>query len=255
MLITLTNKTKIRQLAQKSPLVEICGFLVFDGENQLVIECKNKALDPEQSFLIDPKDFLRAKRAGQIIASYHSQHELNKCESFSVPDKLNSEGHKLFPMVLYLIHKDIFEEYMPNGYKSPYIGRVFAWGEQDCLSLTIEYYKNELGIDIKLPSYADRDELLTEHSKENGSFSANSEFYLENSFTKIKDGPPILADLKLNDLLLIKCFNSDIPSHIGIYMGNGRILHHTRSSLSKITELNKETLERTVFVARHQKFI
>lgn len=63
--------------AQATPGVEVCGFVVRDGDGCAVRTVRNVAADPERRFEMDPhgmvEAFRRAREQGEeILAIYHS---------------------------------------------------------------------------------------------------------------------------------------------------------------------------------------
>jgi len=65
---------KIREIAHKSPSVEVCGFLGFDKDEELFIirEESNTSPTPSQFFLINPLDYLLFKDKYEILGLFHS---------------------------------------------------------------------------------------------------------------------------------------------------------------------------------------
>lgn len=246
-MITEEIKKEIKEYALSMGKEECCGFIVScDGEKK-VIKCKNNSINKETNFLISPRDYLYAKHVGKIEFIFHSQYGV---DDFSDQDKINSEGHKL-PSILYVTDKDIFKEYFPQNYLSPYIGRKFVRGEQDCLTLLVDYYKNELRININLPSDV-KDEEFFKKNRSGISYKDKNNFFTDNGFEKVWDGAPNIFFLQKNDILLMKCPNSEVPSHIAIYLGNSYVLHQTRSAYSEIVKVTDVFLSKVCFVARHQ---
>lgn len=58
--------------------------------------------------------------------------------------------------------------------------------------------------------------------------------------------------LEIGDLLLMRLANrSGFPNHIGIYVGNGYLLHHVFGYQSKADPLSKQWTSRVIDVIRH----
>lgn len=51
---------------------EACGLLVQIGDDAHYVRCRNICEDPEQHFVLEPRDYLRASLTGTIIAVIHS---------------------------------------------------------------------------------------------------------------------------------------------------------------------------------------
>lgn len=54
---------------------EACGLLVQVGTEQKYLPCRNLCEQPEQHFVLDPRDYLRATLSGTIVAIIHSHPE------------------------------------------------------------------------------------------------------------------------------------------------------------------------------------
>jgi len=108
-------------------------------------------------------------------------------------------------------------EFKPEGFVLPLKGRDFVYGIVDCYTLVQDYYFRELNIklpDIKRPR--------------NDWWKRGEDFYTEN-FKKA--GFEVVAKLEKNCVLLIQVY-ADVPNHSGIYLGDGKILHHMEGRCS-----------------------
>lgn len=147
MLLNENLKQEIRQHALSKKEEEVCGFICFNFLSHIkeIYRCNNSILNKTNSFSISPLDYVRASRSGEILAVYHSH--INNNIEFSLSDRINANNHEI-PFILYNINQDIFNEYIPNNYDNPYVGREFEYGKSDCFNLVKEYYKKELNINI-----------------------------------------------------------------------------------------------------------
>ena len=118
-----------------------------------------------------------------------------------------------------------------------YIGKEFVYGSQDCYTLFINYYQDELGISI--PKIENTE----------GWWETENSLYVDNladAGFEVVD----IKDIKENDLLLI-CLMSKVPSHAAIYLGDGFILHHAVDRLSTIQPLTGFWLKNLHTIARY----
>jgi proteasome lid subunit RPN8/RPN11 len=90
---------------------ECCGIITLMDNKYELTRCNNEAENKKSSFRISAKDYLLAKKLGDIVAYYHSHAGKDDAE-FSDMDKKNSEGHKL-PLLLYNIESKELIEYIP----------------------------------------------------------------------------------------------------------------------------------------------
>ncbi len=228
------TRKQVRELCRAEPTIEICGLLVYHLNEIKAFKCRNSSENPKENFTIHPKDYLKISLSGdEIVGIFHS-HILNNNE-FSLPDKINSSGLNL-KSLLYCIETDSFLEFTPEGYRSPYIGREFIWGEQDCLSLVIDYYNNELKLNIS-GIFDNRDANIFTIAKNGWDFTSNKDRYNKYGFIKVDENIYNLI-FKKNDLILIKSENN-IPNHAAIYLGGNKILHQPRNHFSLIENLEE----------------
>ena len=181
---------------------------------------------------------------------------------FSEFDKIQSEAHEL-PSILYNVKEDKFFEYEPTGYKSPYVGRMFQIGSQDCFTLLRDYYKNELGISF---DNFKRDELwsnnltgfLKEKAREvklspRSTFIGNLNILLKKEhLVEVTQGQPNVEDMMNYDIILFKYYNLDKPSHCGVYIDGNKILHHPARNYSRIQNYSELLRKQTYSILRHE---
>lgn len=241
MLLNNNIKEKIRNHALSKPKEEVCGFICF---NKISLEkeifcCNNSNGSRNNAFTINPLDYVRASRSGEILAVYHSH--VNDNLNFSLSDKINSNSHEV-PFILYNVRQNIFNEYFPNDYEFSYIGREFEYGKFDCFSLVKDYYKKELGINI-IDNYTNRNDNWYE--KKSNSFLEG--WKNDNSDFNIVEKP------KKHDVLFLKYFKTAVfPHHMGIYLGEDMFLHHPRNKYSLIEKYSDTYKRKTFSILRHK---
>ncbi|AXH72360.1 MAG: NlpC/P60 family protein [Caudoviricetes sp.] len=134
--------------------------------------------------------------------------------------------------------------------KVPLLGREFVHGAQDCLSLVLDYYLREKGID------------LGDYHRDDEWWNKGQNLYLDNlpkaGFTQVQD-------LRDGDLILMQ-IRSPVPNHAGIYLESGElksedlphiqpgvVLHHLHGRLSTRDVYARGMFEETtVSIWRHR---
>ena len=154
--------------------------------------------------------------------------------------------------VSYIVKKDKFEEFFPNDLCCKYIDREFLIGKSDCLTLISDYYKEELGITL---SEYPRDEKWDKNYNEFiqlklKKISGNKfEDFLENeNLIKIEN----ISFAKKHDIIVFK-YLDNYPSHFGIYLDHGYILHQPRNKKSTIEKLTNAEKRRIYCFLRHKE--
>ena len=239
-------KTKIKEHALLESPNEVCGLISFNSTKfePEVYKCKNKHLNKQIRFTIDPSDYLKVSLTGKILGYYHSHYKSNNFSDF---DKLNAFQHKLLAY-LYVVNEDKFYEYKPENIKFPYYGRSFEYVKSDCFTLIRDYYKNELNIE------------LTNFHRNIDWRKNNPSLIFENiekeNFILICEGKnPSLDLLQKNDIILLKDLKDKFPSHLGIYLENQLFLHQPVYQYSRIENYSYIYKRITFFIIRLDSLI
>jgi len=206
---------------------EACGLIISagSGDSEFYFACHNLAETPSEHFVLDPQDYADAEDIGKIVGIVHShpntaarpsQSDLVGCETSGLPWHILAvfkDSDHPEPQVV-AVHS--FE---PTGYKAPLVGRSYAFGVLDCYSMMQDYYREELGVTlIDIP----RRDLWWEHG---------GDMYMEN-FERAGFVPISEAEQK-GDLILMQ-IRAPVINHAGIYIGEGKMLHHLYNRLSSI---------------------
>src|SRR5690606_38497151 len=164
---------------------ESCGLIV-DGKYW---PCRNAATTPSEHFVIDPADYKAAMRERKIHAVIHSHPDYPATPS--VADRVGCEESAL-PWAIIPVEQGKAGKHVwinPEGWQAPLIGREFVHGIHDCLSIILDFYQRELGID------------LGQYDREDGWWDAGKDYYRE---LLPKAGFRQVSDLRHGDVVLMQ---------------------------------------------------
>lgn len=224
---------------------ESCG-LVVDGE---YVRCANQAEKPGEHFILSPADYKAAASRGEVQAIIHS-HPDYPCAA-SEADLAGCEESEL-PWGIIEVRQGRYVRhrwYEPQGTEAPLIGRQFYHGVHDCLSIILDYYKRERGVD------------LGNFNREDGWWERGGDLYREHlpaaGFVQVDDGP------QDGDVVLMQ-IRSRVPNHAGVFLADGQlrtepsgypvpgcILHHLYGQLSRRDVYGGMWAEKTVSIWRY----
>jgi proteasome lid subunit RPN8/RPN11 len=193
---------------------ESCGFVLKDDT---IVFCYNLADDPEKAFKINPADYI--KYSGEIKYIFHSHcvdPRKGKTLDPRTPSVADMTGQKVsgIPWLIFATEGWVVSEpiELPRTPSNDYLNRPFIWFINDCYTLVQDYYKFELGIELK--PY-----ILHDYTAVRKSDRVFEEFIEEYGFKE----SPNLDDLQNGDLFIID--NSGFTeNHLAIYH-EGSILH------------------------------
>lgn len=210
---------------------EACGLVArVDGE-QRYIRCRNIA-ERDTDFVMHPDDFADAEDSGEIVGVAHS-HVLASPNP-SMADLVGVESSNL-PWLIVSWPTGTYRLLQPNGFEAPLEGRQYAWGVLDCYTLVQDYYARVLNLPINL--HTDRDWQKAEDCN-------YSEHLMKFGFLQVEEP-------RLHDVLVMRPKRGE-PPHMGIYVGEGKMLHHYNNRYSEISYYGTFWKERTVVIARHK---
>ena len=187
---------------------------VVKGKNRY-FKCKNIAETPDEHFILDPDDYLKAETKGEITAVVHSHPKTSPAPSPA--DMVACEASGL-PWFIVNPNTETWGSYKPNGFELPYVGREFSHGIVDCYSLVRDFYKREFNLELN--DYNRRDQWW--YNGEN--------MYLDN-FAKEGFKEIDISEVGYGDLFLMQ-LESPVPNHAAIYLDQGIVLHHVQGRLS-----------------------
>jgi len=229
-------KNKIVELAEANPTEEICGLLYYTFDSIEIVPCQNVSLeDKSYTYEIDPQEYIKVYNLGKVCGVYHSHP--NSDSSFSEADLEYSEEFAL-PIYVYGLKDKKIAEYIPTSYEIELEGLPFIWGLFDCFGTIRNYFRQKHKLFI--PDY-DRDESFA---------NSNSNLILDN----IKNNQFFVVEnknIEINDLLIFKS-NRIFPHHLGVFVGNSRMLHHPSGRPSIIELMTEKDFKNLTHVLRRK---
>lgn len=201
--------------------MERCGVVLNDGQE---IEYTNLSLEPN-TFILDAKAWI--DHDDSIVAIFHTHPQGEPY--LSTADRISQLQTKL-PWVLYTNGERKVFEPVPR-----LVGRQFSYGQADCYTLVRDAY-HLAGIDLPALARGDIDEDAKQER-------VTEE--LKKVFHKIDD----ISLAEVGDVVVTALGGH--PSHMAIYIGGGRFLHHAWNQMSLRENLSEGWLKRIHSIWRH----
>ena len=195
---------------------EACGLVVVVKGRERYWRCQNLS-DDGDFFVLSPDDYADAEEAGEVTAVFHSHPK-----SLAIASDADRMGCEKSGLRWYICNpgSGTWCSIDPNGYKAPLIGRQWVWGVSDCWTLVRDWYQEELGIELR-----DWD-----RPRDNMAFDADPMFercFEETGFVDAETNQP-----QKGDLVFMRLGDSTGLNHVGVYVGEQRLLHHVKGRLS-----------------------
>lgn len=207
----------VRDHAAKCAPRECCGLIVIHKGRQRYMPCDNVAegRDPDR-FVIAPEQYAAIEDSGEIVAIAHSHVFIPP-----IPSQADLVGCEVSNLPWLIVNHPVgdYQIISPNGYKAPLIGREFTHGVLDCYTIIRDYYKDVVGHEI--PDFDRPDDW----------WDKGLNLYEEN-FEKAGFTTVPFESIKEHDVILMSIGNSGRTNHGGVYVGDGKMLHHATGRLS-----------------------
>ena len=215
---------------------ECVGLVHIVKGKERYFKCNNLAETPDEQFILDPDDYIKAEKQGEITAIIHSHPNTNHYPSYADKAACEKSGKQWF---IVNPHTEKWGNWQPTGYQLPYVGRQFFHGVVDCYTLVRDFYTKEFN--IQLNDYFRRDKWW-EKGENMYLNNFNNEGFYEISLKEIEYGCVILMHLE-----------ADVPNHAAIYLGDNVILHHVQGRLSSRDVYGGYFIQSTAKVLKHEK--
>jgi proteasome lid subunit RPN8/RPN11 len=202
---------------------EACGLVIIEGGKERYVPCRNTAIGTDH-FALAPEDYAAAEDRGDITVVVHSHPDVPATPSQA--DRVSCEASGLPWTIISVMPDDAGQAHaadvvsiMPEGYQAPLVGREFAHGVLDCYTLVRDWYRRER--DVDLPDFERHDDWW--HRGED----LYMRHYAEAGFRPLAEPEAMEA----GDVIVMQVRAAE-PNHAGVYLGDGRMLHHLHGRLS-----------------------
>ena len=234
MILNDSVKQEIIEHSKRELPREACGLVIIFKGKQQYRPCRNIA-NGSDNFIIDPNDYEKADRDGEIVAVIHSHPNMSAKPSQA--DLVSCEASGL-PWFIVGLPSEQWEYIEPIGYIAPLVGRKWSHGVLDCYAIIKDWYKQERNIE------------LLDFFRSDDWWKRGENLYLDN-FSKAGFYKITQEELKEGDVILM-VINSSVPNHGAIYLGDGLILHHVHGRLSTRDVFGGYWLKNTVTYLRYE---
>ena len=208
------NKALIH--AKEQDPKESVGLLLNVKGKQRYYPCNNLAISNYQCFILDPEDYVKADKLGEIVAVVHSHPTTPPNPSQA--DKISCEDSNL-PWYIVNPKTEQWFYFEPSGYQAPILGRQWVWGITDCWSLVRDWYKKEKKIILK-----DYERPITpEEFLQKPLFE---KYALETGFRELSS----TEKCENGDVLLMSILHPTL-NHVALFF-DGDVIHHLTDRLS-----------------------
>lgn len=211
---------------------ECCGLIVRAGRQRRYIPCVNSHETPTGNFRIQAEEWAAAEDAGEVLAVVHSHPDAGPHASAIDLQSCHETG---LPFVIMEWPGGEYTTTLPTD-RPPLIGRPFIHGSWDCYGLVRDWYQQER--DITLPDFPREDNWWTRGE------NLYVRHYAEAGFYSHAD------EIEPGDVILMQ-YRADEINHAGIYLGDGKMLHHMYGQESAVVPYGGMWRERTLLTLRY----
>ncbi|CAM8073824.1 Proteasome lid subunit RPN8/RPN11, contains Jab1/MPN metalloenzyme (JAMM) motif [Atlantibacter hermannii] len=223
----------IQQHAEQTYPNECCGLIVRIGRQRRYVPCENTHDNRTEHFRISAEAWAAAEDAGAVLAVVHSHPDAGPHASPIDRQSCHESG---LPWVIMSWPGGETSTILPEE-RPPILARPFIHGSWDCYGLVRDWYKQERG--IELPDFERADNWWTRGE------NLYVRHYAEAGFYSHAD------ELQPGDVILMQ-YKADEINHAGIYLGDGKMLHHMYGKLSEIVPYGGVWRERTMLTLRYE---
>ncbi len=217
---------KIFEYVKKQGNKEACGFI----ENKIFYPVPNMAANPKETFFIAPKDY---RPQANILVHSHPNNE----PFLSGADRLSQSQTGLD---FWLVTQGKIKKFR----HCPLLkGRVFEYGKYDCGAIIEDAYML-MGI---FQEQVVRNELHTDEKR--AILPTN---LLKRGFRQIANQHDGISAIQAGDVVLTSM--QGVANHAGLYLGDGKILHHPLNGLSRVETFGGYWIKGFHSIWRHHNF-
>lgn len=223
--------TAIGRHAEQVYPQECCGLIVRAGRQRRYIPCKNTHDQPTEHFRIDAADWAEAEDTGEVLAVVHSHPDAGPHASPVDRQACHETG---LPWVIMAWPGGETSVITPED-RPPLLGLPFIHGSWDCYGLIRDWYSQERG--IALPDFERTDNWWTRGE------NLYVRHYADAGFVSHA------GELEPGDVILMQ-YKADEINHAGVYLGDGKMLHHMYGKLSEVVPYGGFWRDRTMMTLR-----
>lgn len=221
--MNITNLDTLHTHVLEQYPMEAVGMVIHEE----FIPLANIASSPFENFLVEQGTYLTYEK--EIEAIIHS-HTYKACgadpRAPSKPDLMLARNTGKPQGILHCNGTEVSDILFFNlDTPAPLLGRTYIPGVYDCLTIVTDYYKlkHDLVMD-NMPrdtNWLETEPMLLKENLDN------------QGFTKVRKGAEIEGDV------LIFAYGTREASHLGIYIGDGKFIHHLKHIPSCEDKLSK----------------
>lgn len=218
---------------------EACGLVAVVSGVEKYFPCRNVSLEPEQTFTIDPDDWVIAEDAGAIIGVFHSH-----VSDSAKPSQTDKKFASLMSVAwhIYATETGKIETYDPPDSQVELLGREWVWRHQDCWTLVRDWYRLK---GVEMPPHPPRPASIKD-------FVRNPFFEQELPNVGFVELPQD-SDWRYGDVLLFDVGGS--LSHVAIFIEDQMMLHHCIGRLSSRDNITGKELQAIAKRYRHRESV
>lgn len=218
------------------------AVFAITSDNKLVI-LDNINPDPENFFSIDE---MKLDNLDPIALIHSHTYKIGNLPpeflgpvDFRMPSKMDMQAQMLLDIEFGIVSCDGYEVSEILWYPdldAPMLGQQYISGVNDCYSIIRRYYWQTYGIK------------LDENPRDYHWYDAEPNKYVDD-YKKFGWYDVNISDMEQGDMLIIRIGHHE--SHSGLYLGNGKFIHHLNGQLSRTDDISR-WIKRITRVVRHK---